>query len=149
MTLDVLVIFLMAIGLVVFVGDPMVRRATLRAEQRQESSELERLSLQKEVVYTAIGDLEFDFQTSKVDERDYVALRQELEHEALQLLRRMDDVDPLASLEREIERQILALRRQQPSQVDELARGVCSGCATFLEGGEHFCPSCGQPLLPS
>ena len=149
MTLDVVVILLMAVGLVVFVGEPILRRATSRAEQRTEPSELEQLSLQKEVVYTAIGDLDFDFQTSKVDERDYTALRQELENEALQLLRRMDDVDPLASLDTEIERQILALRGQRPSQADELSREVCPGCATLLQGGEHFCPSCGQPLLPS
>jgi hypothetical protein len=149
MTLDVLVILLMAIGLVVFIGEPIVRQATSRAEQKQEPSQLERLSLQKEVLYTAISDLDFDFQTSKVDERDYAALRQELEEEALQLLRRIDDVDPLAVLDNEIERQILVLRQQQPSQADAISRDMCPGCATLLRGGEHFCPSCGQPLLPS
>jgi hypothetical protein len=145
MSLDTLVILLMAAGAVIFIGEPLVRRQPLLGPVRDMDYELERLSLHKETLYTAIRDLDFDFQTGKVDHKDYAILRQHLEAEALQVLRQIDTVDPLATLDNELERQILALRQQSPS-TPGLSPGSCPGCGTTLDGSENFCPSCGQPL---
>lgn len=144
MSIDVVVILLMAIGFVVFVGEPFVRRTAAYWLTHDEQPEVEILSLQKETLYTAIRDLDFDFQTGKMDKTDYTELRGRLEGEALQVLRSLDDVDPLAALDKDLERQILDLRRQ-PRATDD----VCRGCGAALEGGEKFCPSCGQSLISS
>ncbi len=77
----------------------------------------ERLLLQKEMLYGAIRDLDFDFQTGKVDQKDYAELRQQLEREAVQILRQLDAADPLVALDHEIEQQVLALRRHSASTV--------------------------------
>jgi rubrerythrin len=143
MSLDVLVILCMALGLVVFVGEPLVRQTANSGWHSEDTPEMERLSLQKETLYTAIRDLDFDFQTDKVDEKDYAELRHHLEDEALQILRQIDDVDPLAMLDVELERQILALRQHRASRT-RLSQGTCSGCGAILRGDENFCPSCGQ-----
>lgn len=149
MSMDVLVIFLMAVGLVIFVGEPFVRRGSVPLLSGEDEVEMERLLLQKQTLYTAIQDLDFDFQTSKVDAKDYDELRGSLENEALQLLRQIDDVDPLAVLDNELERQILALRQQPAPDTHLPSQEVCFGCGAALQGGESFCPSCGQPLIPS
>ena len=107
------------------------------------------MSLQKETLYTAIRDLEFDFHTGKVDQKDYTNLRQHLESEAVQILQQLDEVDPLAGLDGELERQILALRQHPLSKGAAVSTLLCPGCAATLQGHENFCPSCGRPLLPA
>ena len=150
MTIDGLIVLFLAVGLVIFVGTPFVQQRSDHGVESETTLELEQLSLQKETIYTAIRDLDFDFQTGKVDTNDYGELRRHLEEEAVQLLRRIDEVDPLAGLDDEIERQILALRNQQQASNPGLTPGdACPGCEITLQGGESFCPSCGQPLMPA
>ena len=105
--------------------------------------------LQKEMLYGAIRDLDFDFQTGKVDQKDYAELRQQLEREAVQILRQLDAADPLIALDHEIEHQVFALRRHSASTGCGSSRESCFGCGTPLENGENFCPCCGQVLRRS
>ena len=151
MSLDTIIIFLMAVGTVVFVGEPLVRRVFYPASASESAPEseqaLERLSLQKETLYTAIRDLEFDFQTGKVDRKDYTELRQRFEEEAIQLLRQIDAVDPLIELDNELEHQIHALRQQRLSHLVLSSQNTCPRCRNTLQGDENFCSSCGQPLM--
>jgi hypothetical protein len=147
MSLDTIVIFLVAVGTVVFVGEPLVRRALHPAFAGESEQAMERLSLQKETLYTAIRDLDFDFQTGKVDQKDYTELRQHFEGEAIQLLRQIDAVDPLIELDNELERQIHTLRQQRLSHINLSSQSTCPRCRGMLQGDENFCPSCGQPLM--
>src|SRR5688500_11834593 len=70
---DMLVLLLLAAGLVFFIGEPLLgyRRRQHQGETQPQTQALERLNLQKEGLYTAIQDLDFDYQTGKVDQRDY------------------------------------------------------------------------------
>ena len=92
MTIDSVVILFVAVGLAVFVVSPLFRQQSGTVSRSPEEDELEQLTLHKETLYTAIRDLDFDFQTDKVDDRDYRELRHHLETEAIELLRRMDEV---------------------------------------------------------
>ena len=74
------------------------------------------LLLQKETLYTAIRDVAFDFQTGKVDQQDYVELRQRLEREAIQVLRLLDTSAPGAALDAALEQHIARLR-QRPTAI--------------------------------
>jgi hypothetical protein len=145
-TVDVVVIVLMAIGLVVFVGEPLVRKTMPQRLADVQEPDSERLTLQKEVLYTAIRDLDFDFHMHKVDRQDYTELRQQLEREAIQVLRQIDTVDPLAHLDAVLERQIAAFRQQQMRMPASADAAVCVHCSAPLQGGENFCPTCGQQL---
>src|SRR5262245_22740826 len=115
MAIDIALICLMAIGLVVCVGEPLVRRGSYTSSAREGNNAAESLVLQKEMVYGAIRDLDFDFQTGKVDQKDYDALRQQLEREGVHILRQLDAVDPLVAFADEVERQVLGLRRRRTS----------------------------------
>jgi hypothetical protein len=142
--IDIAVICLMAICLVVAVGEPLARRRAYSVRGAEGDNDTERLLLQKEMLYGAIRDLDFDFQTGKVDQKDYAELRQQLEGEAVQVLRQLDAGDALVALDHEIEQQVLALRRHSGSTVCGSQRESCSGCGTPLDDGENFCPDCGQ-----
>jgi hypothetical protein len=147
--IDIAVICLMAICVVIGVGEPLARRWSYRVHDHENRDDTERLLLQKEMLYGAIRDLDFDFQTGKVDQKDYAELRQQLEGEAVQILRQLDAADPLVALDHEIEHQVLALRRHSVATVCGSSRESCFSCGAPLENGENFCPCCGQTLRRS
>lgn len=145
-TLDVLVLILMALGLVVGVGEPFLRRASAWAPAAESAPEVERLLLQKEALYGALRDLEFDMQMGKVDAADYATLRQQLESEAVYILQHIDTVDAQRGLATEIERHIMSLRQTAAPQAAETGQATCLACLTALAGDDHFCPMCGHPV---
>jgi hypothetical protein len=144
--IDIAVICLMALCLVIGVGEPLARRWSYGVQGHAEGDDTERLLLQKEMLYGAIRDVDFDFQTGKVDQKDYAELRQQLETEAVHILRQLDAADPLVALDHAIEHHVLALRRHSASPVYGASRASCFSCGTPLEHSEHFCPCCGQVL---
>ena len=48
-----------------------------------------------------------------MDQKDYAELRQQLEREAVQILRQIDATDPLVALDHEIEQQVLIMAPSQ------------------------------------
>ncbi len=142
---DMLVLLLLAAGLVLFIGEPLYwggRRSPRQGEAEPRTQEIERLNLQKEGLYTAIQDLDFDYQTGKVDQRDYTELRQQLEGEAVETLRELDSIDPLAALDERLEQQIASLRTA--SSVLGAPIDGCSKCGTDYAQDARFCAVCGQ-----
>jgi hypothetical protein len=146
--LDIVVLVLMAVGIVAFLGEPLLRQDTGDALPDAYADEGEMLLLQKETLYTAIRDLDFDYHTGKVDQQDYAELRHRLEDEAIATLRRLDTVDPLAALDSEIERQIAALRQGNDGGIGGTTSmsKSCHGCGVMLQGEANFCAFCGYPL---
>jgi rubrerythrin len=150
MSPELVVILLMGVAVVIFVAQPFVMRAAHALPTDAAGHEIERLSVQKETVYTAIHDLDFDFQTGKVDQQDYATMRHRLETEAIEILQHIDRVDPLAELDNELERQILALRQFAPQHaIPTPATMTCPACGGKLHGNENFCPACGHQQGPS
>lgn len=147
MSIDSLLILIVAVGVAIFVVSPLFRPHAGDSLGSGEERELEQLALHKETLYTAIRDLDFDFQTDKVDDHDYRELRNHLETEAVELLRRIDEVDPVARIDDEIERQILAVRqRRHTPDTSQAQQGSCVACRAELQGDEKFCPFCGHAL---
>ena len=144
--IDVAIICLMAIGLVVWVGEPLVRRVSYKSHGHEDNDAAGSLLLQKEMLYVAIRDLDFDFQTGKVDQKDYDELRRQLEREAIYILRQLDAVDPLVMFDNEVERQVIGLRRCHISTARGSGQETCASCGTPLESDDNFCPACGQAL---
>ena len=150
---DLIIMVLIAVGLVIFIGEPLVRRHLHETPDGAQNQEVEQLTLQKETLYTAIRDLDFDYHTGKVDEQDFTELRSRLENEAIAILRDLDKIDPFAGLDDELERQIAALRQTPSATVAALndlsAPTACTRCGTPLQGDENFCAACGHTLRVS
>jgi|GEM_PF-1125273 len=142
--IDIAVICLLAICVVLGLGEPFVRRDGGDTSEPAQDGERERLLLHKEMVYGAIRDLDFDFQTSKVDQADYTELRQQLEDEAVQILRKLDTVDPQWMFENAVEQHIRALRN--PAACPGETTACCPGCGASSGHDGNFCAFCGQAL---
>ena len=144
---DIAVIVIMAIGLVVWVGEPLVRRRHVRdAAEDARNDAIERLVLQKETLYTAIRDLDFDHQTGKVDAEDHAVLRRQMEEEAAVVLHDLDMADPSADIDFAAEQHILAYRQKEDAEL--VSEPSCPACATRLAADAARCPICGQDLEP-
>ena len=148
-TVDIAVIVIMAVGLVVWVGEPLVRVRRVRdAAEDARSDSIERLRLQKETLYTAIRDLDFDHQTGKVEAEDHAVLRRQMEEEAAVVLRDLDLADPSADIDFAAEQHILAYRRKEDA-ASLVSEATCPACGTGLAIDAACCPICGQDLKPT
>ena len=146
---DIAVIVIMAVGLVAWVGEPLVRGRRVRdAAEDTRSDSIERLRLQKETIYTAIRDLDFDHQTGKVEAEDHAVLRRQMEEEAAAVLRDLDLADPSADIDFAAEQHILAYRRKEDAS-SLVSEPTCPACGTGLAADAACCPICGQDLKPT
>jgi len=87
-----------ALAAAAFVAAPLFFRArqTPRAGAGggQASLEMEDLLAEKETVYAAIQELDFDFKSGKLSAEDHHGLRQRYEERAAVLLKAIDDLQP-------------------------------------------------------
>ncbi len=146
--LDIAILVVIALCVVIGVGEPLLRQAPPALPRTADEQATERLMLQKDMVYGAIRDLDFDFQTDKVDQDDYTALRQQLERDAVHILRQLDTVDPFVELEQLIEQQVRVLRQPLVASVSAAGDHVCAHCRTPYAPDALYCPSCGPTLRP-
>jgi len=118
--LDLIIMLGITVSIMVLIGEPFVRHPRPSSADDPSASVRAGLLLQKDTLYTAIRDLAFDFQTGKMDQQDYVELRQQLEGEAVQVLRLLDASDPGAALDAALEQHIARLR-QRPTKVSPVS----------------------------
>jgi hypothetical protein len=87
-------IVIVLLGLVVLLVSAPLRAR--RAEQVSEREEARRADLEaaKEAKYREIRDAEMDYRTGKLSEADWRVLDRELRAEAIELLRRLDELGP-------------------------------------------------------
>jgi flagellar biosynthesis/type III secretory pathway M-ring protein FliF/YscJ len=87
---------ILALGIVVLIVSAPLRAN--RARRAADPDEARRADLEaaKEDKYREIRDAEMDFRTGKLSEADWRALDRELRAEAVELLRRVDELGPPA-----------------------------------------------------
>jgi hypothetical protein len=90
--MDVLgpLIVIVLLGVVVWLVSGPLRRAP--AVEEAEATRREDLEAAKEAKYREIRDAELDYRTGKLSEADWRVLDRELRSEAMDLLRRLDDL---------------------------------------------------------
>jgi len=111
------------------------------------------LLARKDGLLLAIKELEFDYHTGKLTETDFDRLNQRLRHQAMTILRRIEQSAPhTTALDAVIEDEILQLR-QKPQRAKEVTDEVaedrfCTQCGTQARQGDNFCAKCGEQVLP-
>ena len=78
---------------VLLVSAPLRGGASARAEERDELRRAD-LEAARESKYREIRDAELDYRTGKLSEADWRRLDRELRAEAIEILRRLDEVSP-------------------------------------------------------
>lgn len=67
------------------------------SKKRIESvSDRENLLYKKEEIFSSLNDLEYDFKLKKVNETDYLQLKDHLKQEAIEIMKKLDNMDGLA-----------------------------------------------------
>ncbi len=114
-----------------FIVSPLVRGRSSEAGRLEQA----RIRSERELIYESIRDLEHDFETQKIEETEYQAMRTELRTRALSLL----------GQERDAKQQQQAEPRTDPGAqtIAEQAPDRCKGCDAPLDASWRFCPSCG------
>lgn len=86
-----LAIFVLMFAVVYVVTGPLRRGAMSQAEAREESDR-QNLEAARDAKYREIRDAELDRETGKLSDADWRALDRELRGEAVEILRRLDEL---------------------------------------------------------
>lgn len=91
MTIVVVLLVVVLIAVVVaIVGAPLRQRAARPADEDNRRDELEAA---RDAKYRELRDLELDYRTGKLSDEDYGALDRTLRAEAVEILRRLDELE--------------------------------------------------------
>ena len=124
--------------------------APLRRVEREEvthDSPLDGIRARRELVYTAIRDLDHDFETAKLEEDDYTQMRDRLRSEAIELLR--------AEREASAQEALATEHSDTPggssvAAASEPTTGAyCPTCGKAVTANWRFCSHCGGNLNPT
>ncbi len=96
-------ILLLGIPLLVYLGLPLWSKPRLSPEMDAVETRMQTLYLERERSYSALVDLEEDYETGKLSQADYQALRGQLLQETAAVLTQIE-ASGMASVEEEIER---------------------------------------------
>jgi flagellar basal body-associated protein FliL len=91
----IILALVIAVAAAAFVAAPLffgAGRTVRPAGDRQPSWELEELLAEKETVYAAIQELDFDLKSGKLSAEDHHGLRQRYEERAAVILKAVDDL---------------------------------------------------------
>ena len=162
---------IIAIGAAVFVVLPFFKRKFERVSHEVGSrnpieEELRRLNSEKESVYSALKEIDFDYSTGKLSKEDYDELENKYKTQAVALLKEIDSLGGksyILDLDKEIEKEIRTIRRTKTEPTDdeeiekeilnarqfrvlEDSRLICSVCGNEYKSDDRFCSKCGARL---
>ena len=145
-----------ALGALALVAYPLFQRKEPLAVRRPLNGEVEDLHSQREAVYGAIKELDFEYQLGNLSQADYQDLRSEYRQRAAAVLKAMDDLgEPKPQKastgpdwDERIEAAVLSLRAKRgptPARLKGQGR-FCPSCGTAAEPEDRFCAACGNPF---
>ncbi|RMF94135.1 MAG: zinc ribbon domain-containing protein [Nitrospinota bacterium] len=144
-TMTLFFAILLGVSAFFFTLEPLFRRRVTFASPADDRllAMYEDLLAEKEGIYAALKEIEFDRDLGKLSQEDYLALKQHYEEKAVAVLRTLDELSPVQDVSEEIEREIAAFRRQSLSASPA---HHCPQCGNPYQQGDKFCAHCGHKL---
>lgn len=138
-----LIFVLLAFLVSFFVIYPIVRSRMSggllqKGSTNHRASELEE---RKEAIYSAIKDIDFDYQMGKLSEEDYKELRQQYKDEAVHLLKKIDRIQ-----RRDVKSKGIFAQGQKQKATGSKNLKFCWICGTAITKTDQFCSNCGNKL---
>ncbi len=121
---------------------PLFKKYRGSPTELAEDEPLRELHSKRDAVYSAIKELEFDFESGSLSKEDYRKLEASYKMKAISILKEIDDLEKGPRVEDEIERQVQELR-QAATQAKVL---FCPQCGARCQEGDRFCSQCGTSL---
>jgi len=156
---------LVAVGMYLYA--PFMSRP--RKLSTTEMHDISALKAERDRIINALQELDFDFKLGKIPAEDYPEQRAELLKKGSDILRKLDELEPLLAsarnAESRIEKAAAAKRADSSSTAAELSdedieamlaarrkqhkskpAGFCPSCGKPVLASDSFCPSCGKSL---
>src|SRR3990172_2582305 len=162
----IVVVALVGLGALFYVLYPVLRQERFRALIPSPEEEHQReLESRRNATYSAIKELEFDFELGNLAPDDHAELEEKYRTQAISILKEMDAAPALDPTEAELEAEVASRRRTAPRRPrrqalpaqaieaevaqrrgGEVAEGgaFCPRCGTRSHLGDLFCARCGQ-----
>lgn len=171
--LEILIVLAIAIVVSVFISLPFFRKNRFDQPYLEEETDpiqgkliqrLNALNNEKESLYNALKDIEFDYELGKLSKSDFEGLNLSYKSKAISILKEIDEIDneinlkaiennigkdiKIESEERSeedggIEREILPFRKLNKNGGQLLK---CLGCGRECNSEDIFCSKCGAKL---
>jgi hypothetical protein len=119
---------------------PLWRPST--ASEPGEDEPLRELLARRDATYSAIKELEFDYELGNLSPSDHRDLEAKYKDRAVSILKEIDAQSKGGGMEDEIERRVRALRRHPKAPEGP----ACPQCGEKVEARAKFCPGCGAEL---
>lgn len=159
MALLVTVVIVMAT--MAFVAYPIIKSKPQYEETQDDT--LDELLSQQDAAYTAIKELDFDYQTGSLSLEDVRQLEERYKQKAVSVLKQIDAYEEGSPAEKAtakpVSKPAQASAKERPPQEDEIEKQVlklrqpggkaasfCARCGARLGATDRFCSRCGAPL---
>lgn len=156
------VVVAMAVITLYLVIAPLLRPTARTSAELAAEEVVARAEREKEKVFAALSDVEYDFRMNKLSLEDYQALKARLARRAVGFLKEEEQIvgavtppaapaaerklPSLAEIDAEIEREVAA----ELARGSVAAQGACPHCDAPLPAEkQRFCPVCGKELTGS
>lgn len=138
MTVTLAIFFVITLLVAFFVAMPMLQARTHRFGLGKFSSNhgANDLIERKEGIYSAIKEIEFDYQMGKLSEEDFKALRQQYKDEAVNLLKKIE----------QIQRKPAKPAGKAKKPTEQKSPNFCWVCGTAVTKSDKFCANCGTKI---
>jgi cell division protein FtsN len=145
--LTLLFLAALAAGVVLFILFPVFARyGEVSKAPTAEAKRRKGLSEQKERLYDAIKDLDFEHRAGKLSDADYQAVRSDLVAQAAATIAQLDEVpEPVvpAELPQQAQRETPA---ESSAEVTPAEEPTCASCGQANPAGARFCFQCGERI---
>ena len=151
---------LLVLAVVILIGIYLYAPFTMRARRARlnETHEVSALKAERDRVINSLQELDFDFNLGKIPTGEYPDQRAALLQKGADILRRLDELAPVASStvnpEARIEKATAAGRADAGAKTpiiadndDELESMIAARRKEHKSKSAGFCPKCGKPVL--
>ncbi len=114
---------------------------------------VEELAARKSTLLQTLRDIEFDFETDKISEKNYKELKSRYEREAVTVMRELDELHGgrgwEETIDSELERRLDKIQAERElERAEERSTGMmdCPDCGKEMEADARFCSQCGATL---
>ena len=128
------------------------KRARQRSKTSQRSGLYASLLDERNTIYAAIRELDFEYNLNKLAREDYAYQRAQLVEAGIAILRQLDRLEAEMPVDDPLEAAIAVLRSAEAAdavleiEVSEDHEHTCSACGTPAQPDDRFCGRCGQAL---